>query len=121
MENLSLMQSNLLCLCGFLILLAITLCVAWIKVRRDSRKLNRDNWYATILKTLEEGCWLKDPEEEFKRWKVTGVDKSAGEVYLTLYIFYPKSGGQKQVTTEMWTLEYVLSGLYNNEIIIVEK
>lgn len=121
MENLSLMQSNLLCLCGFLVSVAVALGIAWIKVRRDSRKLNRDNWYAAILKTLEEGCWLKSPEEPLERWRVTGVDESAGEVYLIFYTLSPKSGRYEQMATEMWTLEYVLSGLYNNEIIIVEK
>lgn len=90
-------------------------------MRREKRKLNRDNWYVAILKTLEKGCWIKDPEEEFKRWKVTGVDESAGEVYLTLYIFHPINNSCVAVSTAMWTLEYVMLGLYNNEIIIVEK
>lgn len=104
-----------------LVIISICVLMAWFKVRREERKLNRDNWYTSIIHTFEKGCWIKDPEEEFKRWKVTGVDESAGEVYLTLYIFYPNSGGQKQITTEMWALEYVMSGLYNNEIIIVER
>lgn len=104
-----------------LTVISICMLISWLKMRHEERKLNRDNWYAAILKTLENGCWLKVPEEEFKRWKVTGVDESTGEVYLTLYTFHPKSGEQKQGATEMWTLEYVLSGLYNNEIIIVEK
>ena len=114
-------MNNFIPLVVALIMISICVFALWLKMRRKKRTLNRELWYAAILKTLEDGCWLADPEEKYKRWKVTGVNEAAGEVYLTLYRLNPKNGEQKQVTTEMWTLEYVLLGLYNNEIIIVEK
>ena len=95
--------------------------VAWFKVQRENRKLNYDNWYSSIIQIFEKGCWIKEKGAESRKYKVLGVDEAAGEVHLDLYILHPDSGEYKRIRTEMWTLEYVMSELYNNEIIIVEK
>ena len=104
-----------------LIIISICMLVAWFKARYEGRKLNYDNWYSSIIQTFEKGCWIKEKGAESRKYKVLGVDETAGEVHLDLYIFNPNSGVYERIRTEMWTLEYVMSELYNNEIIIIKE
>lgn len=120
MENLSLMQSNLLCLGIFLIVVVALLFLTWLKIHRERCKLNRDAWYASILVNFRKGCWVCDINDDTKRYHITGCSEYDNEVYLTAYIYYPDSGGKKKIDTEMWALDYVMSKLYLNELIILE-
>ena len=120
MENLSLMQSNLLCLGIFLIVVVALLLLTWLKIRREECKLNRDAWYASMLVNFRKGCWVRDINDDAKRYHITGCSEYDNEVYLTTYIYYPDSGGKKKIDTEMWALDYVMSKLYLNELIILE-
>ena len=123
MENLSLIQSNLLSLAGFLILVMILLFLTWVHLRIEENKIqrvNREAWYAYMLVQFRKGCWIRDTEDDSKRFHITGVSEYDNEVFVTSYIYYPKSNGKKLLGPELWALDYTMTKLYLNEFVILE-